>query len=104
MEDCISTRESPPGIGCQSTVYVRDGDDMRLTCTGGNGVQVKWYIKNGIKDQLLSINAAINPNEPDFTVRLSVTYNEPPGQYTLVKTSFNNDTDSGGVQLQSWSG
>ncbi|KAL5020292.1 hypothetical protein ScPMuIL_003184 [Solemya velum] len=83
------------GIDCQNTVYVRDGDDMRLNCTGGNGVQVKWYIKDDLTSVLLTINAAINPNEPDFTVRLSVTYNEPPGQYTLVRTSFNNDTDSG---------
>ncbi|KAL5021456.1 hypothetical protein ScPMuIL_000611 [Solemya velum] len=83
------------GIDCQSTVYVRDGDDMRLNCTGGNGVQVKWYINDRTSSVLLTINAAINPNEPDFTVRLSVTYNEPPGQYTLVRTSFNDDTDSG---------
>ncbi|KAL5019957.1 hypothetical protein ScPMuIL_002849 [Solemya velum] len=88
------------GIDCQSTVYVRDGDDMRLTCTGGNGVQVKWYINDGTTDQLLTINAAINPNVPGFTVRLSVTYNEPPGQYALVRTSFNKNTDSGVYSCQ----
>ncbi|KAL5019456.1 hypothetical protein ScPMuIL_002348 [Solemya velum] len=88
------------GIDCQSTVYVRDGDDMRLTCTGGDGVQVKWYINDGTTSVLLTINAVINPNEPDFTARLSVTYNEPPGQYVLVKTSFNKNTDSGVYSCQ----
>ncbi|KAL5020289.1 hypothetical protein ScPMuIL_003181, partial [Solemya velum] len=54
----------------------------------------------GTTDQLLTINAAINPNVPDFTVRLSVTYNEPPGQYALVRTSFNKNTDSGVYSCQ----